>query len=114
MSGSRPTAFPIGRRPRIGYSDLWYGDIVTIGLLLWGAQSVIVPTALAMRLRRMKGLGCVLATMPFYYALIAVASWAALIELVFRPFYWGKTDHGRSHGEPASSRPVAASAEPWL
>ncbi|MGO9744474.1 MAG: glycosyltransferase [Roseiarcus sp.] len=96
------------------HSTIWYGDIVTIGLLLWGAQSVIVPTALAMRLRRMKGLGRVLATMPFYYALIAVASWTALIELVFRPFYWGKTDHGRSHGEPASSRPVAASAEPWL
>ncbi len=30
----------------------------------------------------------------FYYPLGALAAWKGLLELVFRPFYWDKTQHG--------------------
>ena len=80
------------------YSGLWYGDVVTIGLMLWGVQSVVVPTMLAMRRRRMPGVARVLLTMPFYFALIAIASWVGLFELIVRPFHWGKTEHGVAKG----------------
>ncbi|MEP6018379.1 MAG: glycosyltransferase family 2 protein [Paracoccaceae bacterium] len=33
-------------------------------------------------------------TMPFYFTLGALAAYKALFELVLRPFYWDKTDHG--------------------
>ena len=79
-----------------GYLRLWYGDIVTIGLFLWGVQSVVVPAILVMRRRRMPGIALVILTMPIYFLAIALASWMALFELIFRPFHWGKTDHGRA------------------
>ncbi len=34
--------------------------------------------------------------MHLYWPLGAVAMWKALHELIFRPFYWDKTDHGHS------------------
>lgn len=34
--------------------------------------------------------------MPFYWALISVASWRGIIQLVHKPFYWDKTSHGVS------------------
>ena len=33
-------------------------------------------------------------TMPIYFTLGALAAYKALFELVLRPFYWDKTDHG--------------------
>ena len=77
-----------------GYNILWWGDVFTVGLFLWGVQSVVVPVTLVMRRRRIRGLATVLSTLLFYYTLISVASWTALYELVTRPFHWGKTDHG--------------------
>ena len=44
-------------------------------------------------------------TMPFYFLLGALASYKALYEMVMKPFYWDKTEHGVSHGNktaPAS------------
>ncbi len=34
--------------------------------------------------------------MPIYWALISIASWRGLIQLVYKPFYWDKTSHGIS------------------
>jgi len=98
-----------------GYSDLWYGDIVTIGLLLWGLQTLVVPTVLAMRRRGMAGVVRVLLTMPVYFALISLASWVALFELIVRPYHWGKTDHGREKGrlDMSLDAPQARPPRPW-
>jgi len=30
----------------------------------------------------------------FYWALMSVAAWKALFQLIFRPHYWEKTQHG--------------------
>jgi len=37
--------------------------------------------------------GCALLS-PFYWMLMSIASWKALIQLITRPSYWEKTDHG--------------------
>jgi hypothetical protein len=34
--------------------------------------------------------------MPAYWALVSLASWRGLIQLVKNPFYWDKTAHGVS------------------
>ena len=76
-------------------SYVWYGDVMTLGLFLWGVQSVVTPTVVVMRRRRAPGLGRVLARMPLYFVAIGIASWVALFDLFARPFHWAKTDHGR-------------------
>jgi hypothetical protein len=43
----------------------------------------------------MKGAARAMALMPLYYALVCLASWAALFDLAVRPFHWAKTAHGR-------------------
>ena len=84
------------------YFGVWYGDSVTMGLFLWGVQSVVVPAILVMRRRQMPGVTRVILTMPVYFVAIALASWTALFELIFRPFHWGKTDHGRAKRREAT------------
>ena len=34
--------------------------------------------------------------MPLYWALLSIASWRGLIQLIKKPFYWDKTSHGIS------------------
>ncbi|MCL5876444.1 MAG: glycosyltransferase [Candidatus Bathyarchaeota archaeon] len=42
--------------------------------------------------------------MPAYWALLSVASWRGLIQLIKKPFYWDKTTHGVSKvAKPKSS-----------
>lgn len=42
-------------------------------------------------------------TLPFYFPLGALAGYKALYELVAKPFYWDKTQHGHSPPEHISS-----------
>ncbi|MDO6729557.1 glycosyltransferase [Marinovum sp. 2_MG-2023] len=39
-------------------------------------------------------------TLMFYFPLGSIAAYKALIELINRPFFWDKTDHGHSNDEP--------------
>ncbi len=36
---------------------------------------------------------------PLYWALMSIAAWKALYQLIFNPFYWEKTQHGLFRGE---------------
>ena len=36
--------------------------------------------------------------MPLYWALMSVAAWKGLIQLIPKPFYWEKTEHGLVDG----------------
>jgi hypothetical protein len=44
---------------------------------------------------------------PLYWALMSVAAWKGLIQLIRKPFYWEKTEHGLHlrEEEPMSARP---------
>ncbi|WP_118136649.1 glycosyltransferase [Oceanicella sp. SM1341] len=47
-----------------------------------------------------------LAILPLYWPLGAAAAYKALFELVFKPFYWDKTDHGVSVVDPYGGQPL--------
>ena len=48
---------------------------------------------------------------PFYWVLLSVAGYLALIELIVRPYHWQKTEHGSHLKEEAgASSPAAAEA----
>ena len=42
-------------------------------------------------------------TVAFYWALISIAAWRGLWQLITRPFHWEKTEHGLSRFEPPST-----------
>ncbi len=47
-----------------------------------------------LRRRGLRRAGWVLALMPVYWALLSVAAWRAVFQLLFKPYYWEKTPHG--------------------
>ena len=79
-------------------------DVFTYILALSGIWAIVLPAAVAARLRGLKLNLRTLALMPVYYFLLTAATWTAMVHLVMWPYYWGKTDHGRSRKRPI--RPV--------
>ncbi len=69
------------------------GDVAIYTLMVTGLLTIVAPAVVAGR-RRGLAHGFVLASLPLYYLLISAASWAALLDLAVRPFYWAKTEHG--------------------
>ncbi len=72
------------------------GDVAIYLLAITGLMTMAIPGLAAMRRRRIAARPTILLTLPAYYALICVATWAALFDLAIRPFYWAKTEHSRS------------------
>jgi hypothetical protein len=77
-------------------------DVFAYILTLMGIQAVVLPALVAMRKRGLRPYGRALLYMPAYYALISLATWVALYELIVRPFHWHKTTHGRARSEKAA------------
>jgi hypothetical protein len=50
----------------------------------------------ALRNRQLDRLHRLLPMFLLYQGLIAVAAWIAVVDLIRRPFYWAKTDHGKA------------------
>jgi hypothetical protein len=55
---------------------------------------VIWLALLGMKRRKLFGLWPFLPLLLPYYLLISAAAWAAIYDLVSRPFHWHKTEHG--------------------
>jgi len=70
------------------------GDLAIYLLALSGLMTMAIPGLTAMRRRRIAARPRILATLPLYYALICIATWAALFDLAIRPHHWAKTEHG--------------------
>jgi cellulose synthase/poly-beta-1,6-N-acetylglucosamine synthase-like glycosyltransferase len=85
-------------------------DVVTYILTLSGVQAMIIPALVAMRRREMKGAARAMALMPLYYALVCLASWAAVFDLAVRPFHWAKTAHGRARAPTFDTTDVGPTA----
>jgi glycosyltransferase XagB len=77
-------------------------NVATLLLMVLGANAILVPIVLALRERGLQRLYRTLPLLPLYYCLVTAAAWAALADLVFRPYHWSKTKHGLS--SPANSR----------
>ena len=76
-------------------------DVFTYILALAGVWTVLLPALIAGRLRRLKVTTSALLLLPVYYLLVTAATWAAMLDLLFRPHYWAKTAHGRSRQAPS-------------
>jgi cellulose synthase/poly-beta-1,6-N-acetylglucosamine synthase-like glycosyltransferase len=90
---------------QIGAADVWRlgGDVAIYLLALCGLMTVVIPGLTAMRRRRIAASPAILVTLPLYFGLICLATWAALFDLAIRPFHWSKTAHGLGRARrPAS------------
>ncbi len=71
-------------------------DVFTYILALAGIWALAVPAIVATRLRRLDLTAKDFALAPVYYLLVSLASWTAILDLVWRPYHWAKTAHGRT------------------
>ncbi len=77
-------------------------------LFALGLAAMIGPPAIGLRRRGLLRLWPYLPLLPFYYALVSVAAWLALVELAVDPFKWNKTRHGKAR----AAAPPSGDAEP--
>ncbi|GFE65969.1 glycosyltransferase [Litoreibacter roseus] len=78
------------------------GDEVLTGLAVFYVASEIIMLgifALSVRGLTRKPSMAWLAVLPVYFILASIAAYKGLIELMFRPFYWDKTEHGEFGGQ---------------
>jgi hypothetical protein len=89
------------------------GDVAIYLLAFSGLMTMAIPGLAAMRRRRIAARASILATLPLYYALICVATWAALFDLAIRPHHWAKTEHGlsRARRRPRQARSMGQGAK---
>lgn len=85
------------------------GDVAIYTLMASGLLTIVAPALVAARRRGLAD-GLAFASLPIYYVLISAASWFAVVDLIVRPFYWAKTEHGRSGFRPSRQRPYIESA----
>ena len=85
------------------------GDVAIYTLMASGLLTIVAPALVAARRRGLAN-GLAFASLPIYYVLISAASWFAVVDLIVRPFYWAKTEHGRSGLRPSRQRPYIESA----
>jgi cellulose synthase/poly-beta-1,6-N-acetylglucosamine synthase-like glycosyltransferase len=71
-------------------------DVFTYILALAGIWALAVPAIVATRLRRLDLTAKDFALAPIYYLLVSLASWTAILDLLWRPYHWAKTEHGRT------------------
>ena len=75
-------------------------DVFVYLLAVAGVWSIVFPAVVAARQRRL-GVGVgTFALLPVYYALVSLAAWTAITDLVVRPHFWAKTEHGRTPRKP--------------
>ena len=72
---------------QLGAATVWQimGDFAIYLLAFSGLMTMAIPGLTSMRRRRIAARARILATLPLYYALICVATWAALFDLAIRP-----------------------------
>ena len=67
--------------------------ICITNLLIGNLSYLAIYTMSCMKLKKNRLIPYAL-VMPLYWALLSIASWRGLIQLIINPFYWDKTKHG--------------------
>jgi cellulose synthase/poly-beta-1,6-N-acetylglucosamine synthase-like glycosyltransferase len=82
----------------VNLDALFPGVVLYAGLfnLFLGNSMMVVVNAFGVVRRRNYGLALFALANPFYWLLHSVASYKALWQLITKPFYWEKTNHGIS------------------
>jgi hypothetical protein len=65
-----------------------------IAALLCGYASTILPNAVGLKRRGLLANAWVLVSAPIYWLLLSIAAWRALLQLLYAPQRWEKTEHG--------------------
>ncbi|ACK51805.1 glycosyl transferase family 2 [Methylocella silvestris BL2] len=81
-----------------------------LSVAAFGAGSIVWIALLGMKRRKLLRLWLFLPLLLPYYILISAASWAALYDLIMRPFHWHKTEHGLAKSSWKKSQALAAAA----
>lgn len=82
-----------------------------------GYLAAALACGLGLKRRGRLNLAAVLVSVPVYWLLMSMAAWLALVQLVTRPHWWQKTEHGLGRRRaltdnasvPPQPRPAAAS-----
>lgn len=82
----------LSQRPEALWASIWYVQSLT--LFLAGAASMFIPAIVALHRRRLWRLLPWVGLLPAYYALVSLAAWRGLWELLTAPKRWNKTTHG--------------------
>ncbi|HEY1736617.1 MAG TPA: glycosyltransferase family 2 protein, partial [Methylovirgula sp.] len=69
-----------------------------------GIAAILWPILAGMKRRGLLALWPNLLLLPFYYGLISAAAWTSLYDLMVRPYYWYKTEHGLAKARRRRSR----------
>ncbi|MQQ08008.1 glycosyltransferase [Epibacterium sp. SM1979] len=79
---------------------------ILVGFMLsCEALSILLGVAAAFACKRWRLALCA-PTLLFYYPLGTIAAYKALYELILKPFYWDKTEHGLHSDVPAAPKPM--------
>jgi hypothetical protein len=70
-------------------------SICTFNLVVGNSAYLLLYVAACIRKNKLRSIPLAL-TMPAYWMLISVAAWRGLKQLITKPFYWEKTQHGVS------------------
>jgi cellulose synthase/poly-beta-1,6-N-acetylglucosamine synthase-like glycosyltransferase len=84
-----------------GIDWLW---MLALGNLAAGIAAPMVAAALAVIRRGRYWLLPSVFSMPFYWLLISIAGYCAIVDYARRPFHWEKTRHGHGNGSVAPQR----------
>jgi cellulose synthase/poly-beta-1,6-N-acetylglucosamine synthase-like glycosyltransferase len=88
---------------------IWFWWIASINLALGYSTSILVGALSVVRRGRWR-LALSSLAMPFYWLLISVAGYRAIIQLARRPYIWEKTKHGVGSAERRQGMRPAADA----
>jgi cellulose synthase/poly-beta-1,6-N-acetylglucosamine synthase-like glycosyltransferase len=77
---------------------LW---VCVFNLLVGNASYLLIYVVACLKLKKYRLVPLAL-LMPGYWVLASIASWRGLIQLVTKPFYWDKTQHGVSRTKQPS------------
>ena len=103
-------------------ADVWRGvlglpretlaEVLTSALtyttLAAGYAGTAATLTIGLRRRGLKPGWRTIALIPVYWLLLSAAAWRAIVELVRRPYFWQKTEHGLGRRRGAAVRSSAA------
>ncbi len=87
-------------------------DVFVYLLSAAGMWSIAAPVLVAARQRGLRVGAAVLAALPLYYGLISLAAWTAIADLIVRPHFWAKTEHGRAGRKPVPAGALRRERDP--
>jgi cellulose synthase/poly-beta-1,6-N-acetylglucosamine synthase-like glycosyltransferase len=104
LAGTSFLASPAGA---LGHGLLWAHGCALAG----GYLTTMIVAVIGLKRRGLLSIVWVLLLMPMQWCLLSVAAWRALIQLMFDPYRWEKTEHGLARTSRHGNAPVRDTGE---